>query len=87
MARCYFHDPKQFSKLFTDQNLRYSTAEDRSFRLPLEAPKMSPETTKEIQLEIGHVSFIDIVGYYKLLVNEQSKQSALRKLAQSDATK
>jgi hypothetical protein len=79
MARCYFHDPKQFSKLFTDQNLRYSTAEDRSFRLPLEAPKMSPETTKEIQFEIGHVSFIDIVDYSKLLVKQQRERSALPK--------
>jgi hypothetical protein len=39
------------------------------------------------RLEIAHVLFIDILGYYKLLVNEQSTQSALRKLEQSDATK
>src|SRR6184192_1784787 len=32
---------------------------------------MSAETKKEIQLEIAHVLFIDIVGYSKLLVNEQ----------------
>src|SRR5438105_10564121 len=32
---------------------------------------MSAETKKEIQLEIGHVLFIDIVGYSKLLINEQ----------------
>src|SRR6059058_2675828 len=32
---------------------------------------MSTETKKEIQLEIAHVLFIDIVGYSKLLVNEQ----------------
>jgi TolB-like protein/Flp pilus assembly protein TadD len=35
---------------------------------------MSPETNKEIELEIGHVLFIDIVGYSKLLINEQSEQ-------------
>ena len=35
---------------------------------------MSPEGEKEIQLEIGHVLFIDIVGYSKLLINEQSEQ-------------
>src|SRR5437868_7886116 len=35
---------------------------------------MSAETTKEIQLEIGHVLFIDIVGYSKLLITEQSEQ-------------
>jgi TolB-like protein len=35
---------------------------------------MSPETTKEIQLEIGHVLFIDIVGYSKLFITEQSEQ-------------
>src|SRR5437588_1664328 len=32
---------------------------------------MSAEVRKEIQLEIGHVLFIDIVGYSKLSVNEQ----------------
>jgi hypothetical protein len=33
---------------------------------------MSSEVKKEIQLEIGrHVLFIDIVGYSKLLINEQ----------------
>src|ERR1700757_2220024 len=35
---------------------------------------MSTEAKKEIQLEIGHVLFIDIVGYSKLLINEQSEQ-------------
>ena len=30
------------------------------------------------ELEIGHVLFIDVVGYSKLLINEQSEQ--LRKL-------
>ena len=35
---------------------------------------MSVEVKKEIQLEIGHVLFIDIVGYSKLLINEQSEQ-------------
>jgi len=35
---------------------------------------MSAEIEKEIQLEIGHVLFIDIVGYSKLLINEQSEQ-------------
>src|SRR6266550_6245757 len=34
---------------------------------------MSAEVKKEIQLEIGHVLFIDIVGYSKLLINEQSE--------------
>ena len=35
---------------------------------------MSAEVKKEIGLEIGHVLFIDIVGYSKLLINEQSEQ-------------
>src|SRR3977135_1585960 len=36
---------------------------------------------KEIQFEIGHVLFIDIVGYSKLLINEQSEQiQTLRKI-------
>src|SRR5438477_888433 len=32
---------------------------------------MSPESKKEIQLEIAHVLFIDIVGYSKLSINDQ----------------
>ena len=32
---------------------------------------MAVEVKKEIQLEIAHVLFIDIVGYSKLLINEQ----------------
>jgi adenylate cyclase len=35
---------------------------------------MSTEIKKEIQFEIAHVLFIDIVGYSKLLINEQSEQ-------------
>src|SRR5436309_7602262 len=35
---------------------------------------MAAETKKEIGLEIGHVLFIYIVGYSKLLINEQSEQ-------------
>src|SRR6202048_3329813 len=34
----------------------------------------SPELKPEIRLEIGHVLFIDIVGYSKLLITEQSQQ-------------
>src|SRR5438093_13731192 len=32
---------------------------------------MATEVKKEIQLEIAHLLFIDVVGYSKLLVNEQ----------------
>ncbi len=32
---------------------------------------MSAEVKKEIELEIAHVLFLDIVGYSKLSVNEQ----------------
>jgi hypothetical protein len=32
---------------------------------------MAAETQKEIGLEIGHVLFLDIVGYSKLLIDEQ----------------
>ena len=35
---------------------------------------MAAETKKEIGLEIGHVLFIDIAGYSKLLINEKSEQ-------------
>jgi TolB-like protein/tetratricopeptide (TPR) repeat protein len=41
---------------------------------------MSAEVKKEIQFEIGHVLFVDIVGYSKLLITEQSEQ--LQKLKQ-----
>jgi TolB-like protein/Tfp pilus assembly protein PilF len=32
---------------------------------------MSTETTKETELELGHVLFVDIVGFSKRLINEQ----------------
>jgi len=33
--------------------------------------RVSAEIKKEIQLEIAHVLFIDIVGYSKLSINQQ----------------
>src|SRR5438477_7464724 len=41
---------------------------------------MSPGTSSEVKFEIGHVLFIDIVGYSKLLINQQSEQ--MQKLKQ-----
>src|SRR5882672_8968408 len=35
---------------------------------------MSSEHSSDVKFEIGHVLFIDIVGYSKLLINEQSDQ-------------
>jgi serine/threonine-protein kinase len=35
---------------------------------------MSSESSSDIKFEIGHVLFIDIVGYSKLLITEQSEQ-------------
>ena len=35
---------------------------------------MPPESSPDVRFEIGHVLFIDIVGYSKLLINEQSEQ-------------
>jgi hypothetical protein len=35
---------------------------------------MAAENTGQTQLEIGHVLFIDLVGYSKLLITEQSQQ-------------
>ena len=42
---------------------------------------MPSESSSDVKFEIGHVLFIDIVGYSKLLINEQSEQiEALRKI-------
>src|SRR5689334_22544377 len=35
---------------------------------------MPSDSSSEVKFEIGHVLFIDIVGYSKLLINEQSAQ-------------
>ena len=35
---------------------------------------MAHDVSSDVKLEIGHVLFIDIVGYSKLLINEQSEQ-------------
>jgi hypothetical protein len=42
------------------------------------ARRASPAVKPEIRLEIGHVLFIDIIGYSKLLITEQTEQSARR---------
>src|SRR5204862_6937402 len=42
---------------------------------------MPTQRSSDIKFEIGHVLFIDIVGYSKLLINEQSEQ--IQKLKQS----
>ena len=34
---------------------------------------MFAESSSDVKFEIGHVLFIDIVGYSKLLISEQSK--------------
>jgi hypothetical protein len=34
---------------------------------------MDAESKKEIELEIAHVLFIDIVGYSQLLITQQSE--------------
>ena len=34
----------------------------------------TPSQSSEVKFEIGHVLFIDIVGYSKLLIHEQSEQ-------------
>jgi TolB-like protein/class 3 adenylate cyclase/Tfp pilus assembly protein PilF len=39
--------------------------------LSVNAPDTSAGTTPDLQLEIAHLLFIDVVGYTKLLVNEQ----------------
>jgi TolB-like protein/Tfp pilus assembly protein PilF len=40
---------------------------------------VSVDSEKEVKFEIGHVLFIDIVGYSKLLINEQSEQLRILK--------
>ena len=35
---------------------------------------MAHESASDVKFEIGHVLFIDIVGYSKLLINEQSER-------------
>src|SRR5947208_9952334 len=35
---------------------------------------MTTDHSPDVKFEIGHVLFIDIVGYSKLLINEQSEQ-------------
>jgi len=35
---------------------------------------MAHESASEMKLEIGHVLFIDIVGYSELLIKERSEQ-------------
>jgi hypothetical protein len=41
---------------------------------------MTPESADQLRLEIGHVLFIDLVGYSKLLIEEQNER--LRQLTE-----
>src|SRR5262249_31475127 len=38
---------------------------------------MASASPADVKFEIGHVLFIDLVGYSKLLINEQSEQSLI----------
>src|SRR5258708_33212987 len=53
----------------------------KNCRLPRAEIIMSTEIKKEIQLEIAHVLFIDIVGYSKLSINDQ--RAAIDELTQA----
>src|SRR6266403_116716 len=45
---------------------------------------MSPASPTDVKFEIGHVLFIDVVGYCKLLIHEQSEQlQKLREIARA----
>src|SRR5215475_7548453 len=47
---------------------------------------MSSSTSSEVKLEIGHVLFIDIVGYSQLLITQQSEQlETLKRIVRSTA--
>src|SRR6266576_3089802 len=47
---------------------------------------MSSDTTSEVKLEIGHVLFIDVVGYSQLLITQQSEHLAtLRRIVRGTA--
>src|SRR6266704_1988829 len=47
---------------------------------------MSPDTSSEVKLEIGHVLFIDVVGYSQLLIPQQSEHlETLRKIVRGTA--
>ena len=47
---------------------------------------MASHTASEMKLEIGHVLFIDIVGYSQLLITQQSEQiEALRRIVRGTA--
>src|SRR6516164_3307616 len=48
---------------------------------------MSSASSSDVKLEIGHVLFIDIVGYTKLLIHEQLEQlEKLREVARATET-
>jgi len=56
-----------------DCGLLLSTAERRTVKLrkSVRPQHTSAETTPDLQLEIAHILLLDVVGYSKLLVNEQ----------------
>src|SRR5438105_9145253 len=55
--------------------------DSRQPEFPATREEMPSEPLPDVKFEIGHVLFIDIVGYSKLLIHEQSEQiQTLRKI-------
>ena len=54
-----------------DSHLLWTTADVLLASLGVNAQDTSAEPTPDLQLEIAHLLFVDVVGYTKLLVNEQ----------------
>src|SRR5437870_11343373 len=47
---------------------------------------MSPDASSEVKLEIGHILFIEVVGYSQLLITQQSAHlETLRKIVRGTA--
>jgi hypothetical protein len=62
-------------------DVRLSIGDPPFARLPFRRALCSTEIKKEIQLEIAHVLFIDIVAYSKLSINEPTRCDSLNEPA------
>jgi hypothetical protein len=59
--------------MIAEEELLSSRLRDDLRDNPLSTSDMSDKTKPELRLEIAHVLFIDIVGYSKLLIDDQTE--------------
>ena len=71
---CWIGPSREFRRLPRAESSGVAEIDSQRSASRLETTRCPPESEDNLQLEIGHVLFIDIVGYSKLLIEEQKER-------------